>query len=109
MNRAGRPGEAAPARTPSPARPPARPPAQASGPGPGPAPALVPEDSPDGTLTWQRSSFSGSGGGTECVEAAVTPDGRLHLRESDRPATVLTPSRGVWAAFLRAVRARGGR
>ncbi|MFI1799561.1 DUF397 domain-containing protein [Streptomyces sp. NPDC020379] len=53
---------------------------------------------------WQRSRFSGSGGGQECLEAAPGSGGRLRFRESDRPRTVLTPAPDAWAALLRAVR-----
>ncbi|WP_455358643.1 DUF397 domain-containing protein [Streptomyces sp. SYSU K21746] len=41
------------------------------------------------SLRWQKSSFSGGGSGDDCVELAATPAG-IHLRESDRPASVLT-------------------
>ncbi|WP_087925704.1 DUF397 domain-containing protein [Streptomyces albireticuli] len=75
-------------------------------PGPASPPDPAPDDPPDGALIWQRSSFSGSGGGSECLEAAAARDGHLHLRESDRPTTVLTPSPGAWSAFLRVVRTR---
>lgn len=75
---------------------------------PGRARPPEPGPRPDEPPRWQRSSFSGSGGGTECLEAAATRDGRLCLRESERPATVLTLAPGPWAAFLRAVRAGAG-
>ncbi|MGW1076897.1 DUF397 domain-containing protein [Streptomyces sp. NPDC002537] len=65
----------------------------------------APRPAPSGAaVRWQRSRFSGSGGGNECLEAAGGPDGRLCFRESDRSRTVLTPSPGAWAALLRAVR-----
>ncbi|MFC9845630.1 DUF397 domain-containing protein [Streptomyces sp. NPDC060223] len=38
---------------------------------------------------WQKSSFSGSGDGNNCVELATTPN-TIHLRESDTPTTHLT-------------------
>ncbi|MEU5420200.1 DUF397 domain-containing protein [Streptomyces sp. NPDC001407] len=59
---------------------------------------------PGAPVRWQRSRFSGSGGGQECLEAAPGPGGRLRFRESDRPRTVLTPAPDAWAALLRAVR-----
>jgi len=40
------------------------------------------------TLHWQKSSYSSEG--NNCVELATTPDGTIHLRESDAPATTLT-------------------
>jgi hypothetical protein len=37
---------------------------------------------------WQKSSFSPDG--NNCLEIAATPDGRLHLRESDEPDITLS-------------------
>ncbi|MDW8809668.1 DUF397 domain-containing protein, partial [Streptomyces scabiei] len=34
------------------------------------------------TLNWQKSSYSGGGEDTSCLEIATTPTA-LHLRESD--------------------------
>ncbi|UQI47283.1 DUF397 domain-containing protein [Streptomyces sp. HU2014] len=106
MNGAGWQGVPAPARPPDPVPVPASAPAPDPAPSPAPDPVPTPGDPPDRTPVWQRSSFSGSAGGSECLEAAGTPDGRFHLRESDRPVMVLTLSPGVWSAFLRAVRTR---
>ncbi|WP_405956257.1 DUF397 domain-containing protein [Streptomyces phaeochromogenes] len=39
-------------------------------------------------LHWQKSSFSSEA--SNCVELATTPDGTIHLRESDDPTTTLT-------------------
>jgi hypothetical protein len=36
---------------------------------------------------WQKSSYSSEG--SNCLELAATPDGRLHLRESDEPDITL--------------------
>ncbi len=58
---------------------------------------------PGSPLRWQRSRFSGSGGGQECLEAAAGPGG-TYFRESDRPRTVLTPAPAAWAGLLRAVK-----
>ncbi|PSM38294.1 DUF397 domain-containing protein [Streptomyces dioscori] len=45
-------------------------------------------------LTWQKSSFSGDESGN-CLYLAATPDGILHLRESDTPDDIIatTPAR----------------
>ncbi|MFD6548338.1 DUF397 domain-containing protein [Streptomyces sp. NPDC058398] len=48
---------------------------------------------------WQKSSFSGSGDGNNCVEIATTP-GSVHLRESDDPAIRLSTSPGPLAHLL---------
>ncbi|MEU1334004.1 DUF397 domain-containing protein [Streptomyces sp. NPDC005865] len=47
---------------------------------------------------WQKSSFS-EGAGANCVYVAVTdPAGRVHLQESDDPATTLTTAPRALAA-----------
>ena len=53
-------------------------------------------------LTWQKSSFSGSGDGNACVELAATPT-TLHLRESDTPTTHLTIPPTPLAHLLQAI------
>ncbi|KFG00093.1 MULTISPECIES: DUF397 domain-containing protein [Streptomyces] len=40
------------------------------------------------TLHWQKSSYSSEG--NNCLELATTPDGAIHLRESDDPTVALT-------------------
>ncbi|MFJ8104220.1 DUF397 domain-containing protein [Streptomyces sp. NPDC096132] len=57
---------------------------------------------------WQKSSFSGSGDGNNCLELAGTPTATLHLRESDTPATILTTTPGALALLLEGIRARSG-
>ncbi|MFI6039414.1 DUF397 domain-containing protein [Streptomyces sp. NPDC051315] len=52
---------------------------------------------------WQKSSFSGSGDGNNCLELAATPT-TLHLRESDTPATVLTTTPAAVAHLLAGIR-----
>ncbi|MFE1288544.1 DUF397 domain-containing protein [Streptomyces sp. NPDC058751] len=52
--------------------------------------------SPD---NWQKSSFSGSGDGNNCLELATTP-GTAYLRESDTPATRISTAPGVLVHFL---------
>ncbi|WP_171171137.1 DUF397 domain-containing protein [Streptomyces sp. I05A-00742] len=56
---------------------------------------------------WRKSSFSSGIGSQDCVEVARVGPGTLHLRESDRPETVLT----LTPASLRSLlsQARSGR
>ncbi|WP_327403437.1 DUF397 domain-containing protein [Streptomyces sp. NBC_01288] len=53
--------------------------------------------------TWQKSSFSGSGDGNACLELATTPSA-FHLRESDTPTTHLTTTPTALAALLDGIR-----
>ncbi|WP_460067750.1 DUF397 domain-containing protein [Streptomyces sp. YKOK-I1] len=55
-------------------------------------------------LHWQKSSFSGGDPDTDCLEIAAPTPATLHLRESDTPATLLTPSPTALNALLTAVR-----
>ncbi|WP_447038422.1 DUF397 domain-containing protein [Streptomyces sp. DSM 118878] len=57
------------------------------------------------TIRWQKSSFSGGGDGDTCIELAATPT-RVHLRESDAPATELRPARTALAYLLDSIKAR---
>jgi hypothetical protein len=52
---------------------------------------------------WQKSSFSGSGDGDNCVELATTPH-TIHLRESDTPATRLTTTSAPLAHLLHGIK-----
>nr|WP_060886092.1 DUF397 domain-containing protein [Streptomyces caniscabiei] len=52
---------------------------------------------------WQKSSFSGGGEDTSCLEISTTPT-TLHLRESDTPATILSPTPTALHALLAALR-----
>ncbi|MFH9858853.1 DUF397 domain-containing protein [Streptomyces sp. NPDC017202] len=54
---------------------------------------------------WQKSSYSGGGDGSNCLELAATPT-TLHLRESDAPTTVLTTSPAPLTHLLDAIRTR---
>ncbi|USQ82404.1 DUF397 domain-containing protein [Streptomyces phaeoluteigriseus] len=54
---------------------------------------------------WQKSSFSGGGDGSNCLELASTPT-TLHLRESDTPATVLTTTPAPLTHLLDAIHAQ---
>ncbi|AJZ85790.2 DUF397 domain-containing protein [Streptomyces antimycoticus] len=51
---------------------------------------------------WRKSSYSAGEG--QCVEVAVA-GGRVQLRESDAPGTVLTTVPPVLAAFVRSAKA----
>ncbi|MFJ3305965.1 DUF397 domain-containing protein [Streptomyces sp. NPDC086549] len=55
-------------------------------------------------LQWQKSSFSGGAGDTNCLEIAATTPTTLHLRESDTPATALTPAPTALRALLTALK-----
>ncbi|MFE0156743.1 DUF397 domain-containing protein [Nonomuraea sp. NPDC059007] len=51
------------------------------------------------TANWRKATRSGDSG--DCLEVAPLPDGRVGLRDSERPdhpAYVVSPS--VWAAFI---------
>ncbi|MFD9909226.1 DUF397 domain-containing protein [Streptomyces sp. NPDC059063] len=54
-------------------------------------------------LSWQKSSFS-TGGSGECVELAAGP-GRVHLRESDRPAEIATATPAALRGLLHHIKA----
>ncbi|MFF3502248.1 DUF397 domain-containing protein [Streptomyces sp. NPDC003247] len=58
------------------------------------------------TLQWQKSSFSAGDSDNDCLEIAATPT-TLHLRESDTPTTILTPTPSAVSALLTAVRKAG--
>ncbi|MBA2806778.1 DUF397 domain-containing protein [Streptomyces sp. KM273126] len=53
--------------------------------------------------SWQKSSFSGSGDGNNCIELTSTP-AIIHLRESDTPTTELTTTPRPLAHLLRGIR-----
>ncbi|MEW2403042.1 DUF397 domain-containing protein [Streptomyces sp. NPDC046862] len=57
-------------------------------------------------IGWQKSSYSGSGDGTNCLELARTHP-TLALRESDTPTVVLHTHRPQLAALLRHIKAHG--
>jgi hypothetical protein len=53
----------------------------------------------DGSLTWVKSSYSGSQGGN-CVEAAANGVGQVLVRDTmDRGGTVLTFRESRWREF----------
>jgi hypothetical protein len=52
--------------------------------------------------TWQKSSFSGGGDSSNCLEvAAPQANGTRLLRESDEPGTVVTATARGLAALIR--------
>ncbi|MFJ8936860.1 DUF397 domain-containing protein [Streptomyces sp. NPDC102365] len=53
-------------------------------------------------LRWQKSSFSSEA--SNCLELATTPEGELHLRESDDPATTLSVPPAGLRSLLATVR-----
>jgi hypothetical protein len=55
------------------------------------------------TLTWQKSSHSGSG--SNCLNVAAAPDGTIRLLESDAPDTVLTTTPTGLRTLLLAIKA----
>ncbi|MFF3452176.1 DUF397 domain-containing protein [Streptomyces sp. NPDC002667] len=54
---------------------------------------------------WQKSSFSGSGDGNNCLELATTP-GTAHLRESDTPGIRLSTAPGALVHLLNHIKNR---
>ncbi|UQI49102.1 DUF397 domain-containing protein [Streptomyces sp. HU2014] len=54
-------------------------------------------------IPWQKSSFSASTTGNECVEVAPA-HGAVLLRESDEPSLVIETTHGSLAALIRAVK-----
>lgn len=56
-------------------------------------------------LRWQKSSFSGGAADTDCLEIAATST-VLHFRESDTPATLLSPSSTALNAMLTALKGK---
>ncbi|GHF46928.1 hypothetical protein GCM10010218_30270 [Streptomyces mashuensis] len=59
---------------------------------------------------WQKSSFSSGGTDDECIELADTPGtvGRVHLRESDAPHNILTIPPAALRALIRRTPTRTG-
>ncbi|MEU1816735.1 DUF397 domain-containing protein [Streptomyces roseifaciens] len=55
-------------------------------------------------ITWQKSTYSGTGdGGNDCVEVAATGD-LVALRESDTPAAVVRTAPPALRALIRALK-----
>ena len=51
-------------------------------------------------ITWQKSSFSGGGDSSNCLEVAAS-QGALRLRESDEPGTIVATTGTGLAALMR--------
>ncbi|GAB3014872.1 hypothetical protein GCM10023080_097880 [Streptomyces pseudoechinosporeus] len=66
--------------------------------------AFVEPGYPEGVRRWQKSSFSAGDSDNDCLEIAAAPLPTLHLRESDTPATILSPTRTALHALLTAVK-----
>jgi hypothetical protein len=59
----------------------------------------------NGTLTWVKSSYSGSQGGN-CIEVAANMKGRVLVRDTnDRQGAVLGFSEAPWRRFAAEVKA----
>jgi hypothetical protein len=56
---------------------------------------------------WQKSSFSGSGDGNNCLELAVLSPNLVGFRESDAPTVVLTFAPVPLTHLLRRIRNGG--
>ncbi|MGW2636358.1 DUF397 domain-containing protein [Streptomyces sp. NPDC001348] len=55
-------------------------------------------------LRWQKSSYSAGDSDNDCLEIAAATPTTLHLRESDTPATILTPTPTALHALLTALK-----
>ncbi|MER5301606.1 MULTISPECIES: DUF397 domain-containing protein [Streptomyces] len=53
-------------------------------------------------LQWQKSTYSAQG--ANCVNVAASPDGTIHLRESDAPDVTLTTGPRQLQALITALR-----
>ncbi|MFD5698876.1 DUF397 domain-containing protein [Streptomyces lasiicapitis] len=53
-------------------------------------------------LQWQKSTYSPDS--SNCVYVAATPDGTIHLRESDTPDVTLTTGPRQLQALITALR-----
>ncbi|MFF4487607.1 DUF397 domain-containing protein [Streptomyces sp. NPDC001544] len=51
-------------------------------------------------IIWQKSSFSGGGDSSDCLEVAATAEAGLLVRESDEPGTVIETDRPQLAALI---------
>ncbi|GGX85544.1 DUF397 domain-containing protein [Streptomyces hiroshimensis] len=60
-------------------------------------------------ITWQKSTYSGTGdGGNDCVEVAAAGEA-IALRESDTPATVVRATPRALGTLIRTLKAGTGR
>ncbi|MET7936263.1 DUF397 domain-containing protein [Streptomyces sp. NPDC005322] len=56
-------------------------------------------------LDWQRAAPADGETGAAHLEVAAGPDGRIHLRESTDPDTVVVTTQTKWEAFIKGVKA----
>ncbi len=58
-------------------------------------------------ILWRKSSFSGGGdnGGGNCVETATLPDGRIAVRDSKNPGSVVRFGRAAATAWIEEIKA----
>jgi len=55
-------------------------------------------------VVWRRSSFSGSNGGTDCVEVALPPEAAALRDSKHRSGPILTVPRESWTRLLGSIR-----
>lgn len=55
---------------------------------------------------WQKSSYSGGGDSSDCVELSAQRNGTVKLRESDAPSTELSTTPEGLAHLIRQVKSR---
>jgi len=51
-------------------------------------------------LVWVKARASGGNNSNGCLERAVLPDGRIAIRDSEDPDTVITVTAHSWTCFL---------
>ena len=51
-------------------------------------------------LEWVKAEISGGNNSNGCLERAVLPDGRVAIRDSEDPDTVIICSAHSWSCFL---------
>ncbi|MEU1806692.1 DUF397 domain-containing protein [Streptomyces sp. NPDC019937] len=56
-------------------------------------------------LDWQRASTDEDEEAGAYLEVAAGPDGRIYMRESNDPETVVVTTQAKWEAFLKGVKA----
>ncbi|WP_328838876.1 DUF397 domain-containing protein [Streptomyces europaeiscabiei] len=54
------------------------------------------------TIPWQKSTYSGDA--SNCVNLAAAPTGRILLRESDTPTTILTTTHAPLRSLIQTLK-----